>query len=56
MNDPYYSPMLALDGSPFSALAWPPRRSGPRQPIGIAARRIPSGYYYRLSRADWDRF
>ncbi len=44
MNDPYYSPMLALDGAPFSALAWPPRSSGPRQPIGIVARPIPPGY------------
>ena len=25
MNDPYYSPVLSLDPSPFSALAWPPR-------------------------------
>ena len=24
--DPYYSPMLGLDGSPYSTLAWPPRR------------------------------
>ncbi|QDM22626.1 glycosyltransferase [Tardiphaga sp. vice154] len=25
INDPYYSPVLSLDPSPFSALAWPPR-------------------------------
>jgi len=24
-NDPFYSPLLALDGPPYSALAWPPR-------------------------------
>ncbi len=23
--DPYYSPILSLDATPFSALAWPPR-------------------------------
>ena len=25
LNDPYYSPILGLDSTPFSALAWPPR-------------------------------
>jgi O-antigen biosynthesis protein len=44
MNDPYYSPMLGLDGAPFSALAWPPRSRDPRQPLAISARPIPPGY------------
>lgn len=25
IDDPFYSPMLSLDSTPFSALAWPPR-------------------------------
>jgi len=25
LDDPYYSPLLGLDSTPFSALAWPPR-------------------------------
>jgi len=29
-NDPLYSPLLAVSGAPFSALAWPPRGLGPR--------------------------
>ena len=27
-NDPFYSPLLALDGTPYTGLAWPPRSIG----------------------------
>ncbi|KAG1107899.1 hypothetical protein G6F38_014161 [Rhizopus arrhizus] len=30
LDDPYYSPLLGLDSTPFSALAWPPRSWKPR--------------------------
>jgi O-antigen biosynthesis protein len=36
--DPYYSPLLSLDGIPFSALAWPPGPMEPRvngRPIAV---------------------
>jgi O-antigen biosynthesis protein len=42
--DPYYSPLLALDPIPFSALAWPVRSTAPRvnkPPIPVLA---PSGF------------
>jgi O-antigen biosynthesis protein len=44
LNDPFYNPMLSLDGIPFSALAWPPRSAAARQPRGIARRPIPPGF------------
>jgi GT2 family glycosyltransferase len=44
MNDPYYSPMLSLDETPFSALAWPPRASAPRVPCSPPARPVPPGF------------
>jgi GT2 family glycosyltransferase len=31
LNDPFYSPILSLDGIPLSALAWPPRSFAPRR-------------------------
>ncbi|GKQ49959.1 glycosyltransferase family 2 protein [Bradyrhizobium sp. Ce-3] len=30
LDDPYYSPLLGLDSTPFSSLAWPPRSWKPR--------------------------
>src|SRR5271166_3119587 len=32
LSDPSYSPLLSLDGAPYSALSWPPRRAPPRSP------------------------
>jgi GT2 family glycosyltransferase len=32
LADPYYHPLLSLDQSPFTGLAWPPRPADPRQP------------------------
>ena len=31
-NDPFYSPLLNLDGPTHTALAWPPRDTAPRYP------------------------
>ena len=43
--DPYYSPILSLDGTPFSALGWPPR----------ARRRAPTFLPWRPTfRLDFD--
>jgi len=39
--DPAYSPLLALDGPPYAALAWPPRAMTPRLPA-VAPPRRPS--------------
>jgi GT2 family glycosyltransferase len=44
IDDPFYSPMLSLDPTPFSALAWPPRSwksrtSEPPRPLVL-----PSGF------------
>lgn len=36
-NDLFYNPMLALDGPPYSALAWPPRGCEPRRPTRPAS-------------------
>ena len=44
MQDPYYNPMLSLDGLPFSALAWPARALNPRFNRPIKAKAIPEGF------------
>lgn len=44
IGDPYYSPMLSLDGIPFSALAWPPRPMQPRLNEPPAAVEIPPSF------------
>jgi hypothetical protein len=41
--DPAYSPWLALDDPPYSALAWPPRSSAPRGPAIEPMQDIPEG-------------
>ena len=43
LADPYYSPILSLDLVPFSALAWPPRASGPRVASPPVPAEIPPG-------------
>jgi len=42
--DPSYSPLLSLDPTPWSALAWPPRPRAPRQPGFPAKRAVPPGF------------
>jgi GT2 family glycosyltransferase len=42
--DPSYNPMLSLDSTPFSALAWPPRPAEPRQPSVKPPHPIPPGF------------
>jgi GT2 family glycosyltransferase len=44
LNDPYYSPALALDPMPFSGLAWPPRPCNPRRLAAQTPIEIPSGF------------
>jgi GT2 family glycosyltransferase len=44
MADPSYNPMLSLDSTPFSALAWPPRPGEPRQPSVKPPHPIPPGF------------
>ena len=44
MNDPCYSPLLSLDGMPYTALAWPPRSLAPRVAAGVSGRLIPPGF------------
>jgi GT2 family glycosyltransferase len=41
--DPYYNPILSLDPSPFSALAWPPRECAPRANTPPVPRTPPLG-------------
>lgn len=43
-NEPFYSPMLGLDGTPYSSLAWPPRSQAPRLPRAAAHRPAPPGF------------
>jgi GT2 family glycosyltransferase len=43
-NDPYYNPMLSLDGVPFSALSWPPREMLPRAQNPMRPADIPPGF------------
>jgi len=42
--DPFYSPLLATSGAPFSALAWPPRPRHPRLPAVPPPEEIPPGF------------
>ena len=42
--DPAYHPMLSLDQTPFSALAWPPRPAPPRLPFWPRPRPVPPGF------------
>ncbi len=42
-DDPFYSPLLALD-TPYGGLAWPPRPCAPRLPRIAAARVAPPGF------------
>jgi O-antigen biosynthesis protein len=44
IDDPCYSPLLSLNGAPYSGLAWPPRSLAPRLPKWAAPRPIPSGF------------
>jgi GT2 family glycosyltransferase len=44
IDDPYYSPVLSLDPVPFSALAWPPRRRGPRRNMPPQPVNLPPGF------------
>lgn len=44
LADPAYSPLLSLDSTPFSALAWPPRLAEPRQPTVKPPHPIPPGF------------
>jgi hypothetical protein len=44
LNDPYYNPMLATAGIPYSGLACPPRPFGPRASHGASRRPIPPGF------------
>ena len=42
--DPFYSPWMAMDGMPYSGLAWPPVPFRPRQPRPPLSRHIPPGF------------
>jgi O-antigen biosynthesis protein len=44
INDPFYSPLLALNDPPYSALAWPPRSLRPRTRLVAPPRNIPAGF------------
>ncbi|BBF92695.1 glycosyltransferase [Blastochloris tepida] len=44
MADPCYSPLLGLDGTPFSALAWPPRSFAPRLNFSPPPVAVPPGW------------
>jgi len=44
IDDPCYSPLLSLNGAPYSGLAWPPRSLAPRLPEWAAPRPIPPGF------------
>ncbi|WP_296714947.1 glycosyltransferase [Rhodoblastus sp.] len=44
LADPAYNPMLSLDSTPFSALAWPPRPAQSRQPSIKPPHPIPPGF------------
>lgn len=43
IEDPYYNPSLALDSTPYSALAWPPRPRQPRTNLRPTRSLIPVG-------------
>jgi O-antigen biosynthesis protein len=42
--DPYYSPILSLDATPFSALAWPPRDRNARTRTAPVPSAVPPGF------------
>jgi GT2 family glycosyltransferase len=42
--DPYYNPLLSLDQTPFTGLAWPPRQNGPRHNFSAPPRVLPPGF------------
>ena len=42
--DPAYHPMLSLDQTPYSGLAWPPRPAPPRLPLWPRPRPVPPGF------------
>jgi GT2 family glycosyltransferase len=44
LADPFYSPLLSLDGNPYTGLAWPPRSQAPRSPRALPARWVPPGF------------
>jgi GT2 family glycosyltransferase len=44
IDDPSYSPLLALSDPPYAALAWPPRSLKPRRRSPPRARRFPPGW------------
>lgn len=44
LDDPFYSPLLSLDGNPYSGLAWPPRSQSARLPLAAPARKVPPGF------------
>ena len=44
INGPFYSPALALDPTPFTGLAWPPRSMEPRSATSPIAVEAPPGF------------
>ncbi len=42
--DPFYTPWMAMDDTPYSGMAWPPARLDARQPAAPVARSIPPGF------------
>ena len=44
LDDPFYSPLLSLEGAPYSGLAMPPRNRAPRLPRSGAPHFVPSGF------------
>ena len=44
IEDPCYSPLLSLNGAPYSGLAWPPRSIAPRLPKWPPPRPLPPGF------------
>jgi GT2 family glycosyltransferase len=44
IEDPSYSPLLALSDPPYAALAWPPRSMAPRRRARPIPRRPPPGF------------
>jgi GT2 family glycosyltransferase len=43
-NDPFYSPQLNLDATPYSGLAWPPRSHAARTRLSAVPIDIPAGF------------
>jgi GT2 family glycosyltransferase len=44
LDDPYYNPTLALDVTPFSGLAWPPRSWQPQSNLPPRPSSLPPGF------------